>query len=172
MTYDYEDIVAYDVTTTEYSFYYEKEGTETYTRYVVKENGEWKLYRDFTKSDIAWCYWKIGVMYYKGTGKEQNYSQAISYYNKALEVDNTYNEPYYWLALAYDQTEIYEKAIECAEIFVQNATEDDDKSDGLNVIGVVYSHKGDKAKAKSYYKQALELDPENEYAKDNLESIE
>ncbi|MCS7086074.1 MAG: tetratricopeptide repeat protein, partial [Bacteroidia bacterium] len=45
------------------------------------------------------------------------------------------------------------------------------KAAALNVKGVLYKDKGDKASAKKFFEEALKIEPEFELAKNNLEEL-
>jgi Flp pilus assembly protein TadD len=56
--------------------------------------------------------------------------------------------------------------------FRQATTAKPNFADAFNNLGVAYKQKGDKAQARLNYNRALQIDPGNKLAKENLENLE
>ena len=92
---------------------------------------------------------------------EQNdYNNALKSLKKALELSSTSEEKfivYYNIAITYFNIKDFDKALD----YSQKAVEIKADSDIEGLIASIYSHKGEKGKAKKLYKSSLEKDPSN-----------
>lgn len=166
------DFVATVTVTSKYIDYSNnsKEVSDTYERTLIFEPDGWKVFRETPMTEsISYNLQQIGWMYMTGNGKEKNYNESLTYLNKAIEYDRTNAAAYYCLAYVYiekkENSDCLENAIKC----VENAGDDNvTKSNGYNIMGNAYWNMGDTKKAKECYKKALEANPNNQYAKENL----
>jgi tetratricopeptide (TPR) repeat protein len=151
----------------------DKEKSETSYLYVVNDSGEWKIYESQLdiKNLIANDYNNIGWMYEQGKGKDKDVNQAIIQYNEALSEDSSLYSVYYNLAVAYLDLEQYNEVVENAQLFIDKADDPSDKSDGYNLLGTGNKDLEDYDTAREDYNEALNLDPNNQYAKTNLDSL-
>lgn len=100
--------------------------------------------------------------------RDENYEKAINYYNKAIDVKNTYPDPYLGIALAYEKQENFEEMLTFLKktIEVSNAANDKEKEESASKKAKGYLlRKGDEAqKAKNFnesiefFKKSLEFD--------------
>ncbi|MGG3884110.1 tetratricopeptide repeat protein [Brevibacillus panacihumi] len=164
------DSVVFEVTEKQHSYAEGKDKSNTYKRSVIVENSEWKVFADKVYGDnIAGQMVSIGQMHLNGLGEtKENPNEAAMWFNKALKRDSTQNTANFGLALSYMKLGRFEESIAAATKFVESETEDARKSDALNVLGVTYEAMGDATKAKEAFQKAVELNPDNEYAKTNL----
>ncbi len=102
----------------------------------------------------------------------QNYDKAISSLNKAVDINP--NDAYAWICLgsSYNSKEDYDKAIESFE----RAQKIGNLSNELNSsafagLGVAYANKEDLQRGLEYLNKATELNPNNEYAWENIEVV-
>lgn len=166
----FKNAIEFKVTETAFEYYYNQEKTNSYTRYVVNENGKWKIYRggENGKNSIAYAYEMIGYMYNDGKGKEHDYNKAAMQFKKGIEASGDYIYNYYALARCYAELDRYSEAQTQIDLYLQKATDPIELSDGYNVKGVIYLRSDNYTQAKNMFKKALELNPNNEYAKSNL----
>lgn len=169
----YKDAVEYNTTEFFQDIYNNKEGSGTAKKMVVNENGAWKFHRDKVniKQEIAAIYHAIAVMYIDGKGRAKDSNEAIVQLKKGIDICKDYVPQYYPLAVAYFQSGKFDESIENAQIFLDKSNENTQKAFGYNVLGMSYNGKGDTAKAREYLNKAVELDPNNEYAKNNLNEL-
>jgi len=66
---------------------------------------------------------------------------------------------------------VNDDALGSINTFLSKETDNKKKSDGYNVLGSIYVAKNNINDAKVAYNKALELNPDNEYAKTNLASL-
>lgn len=139
-------------------------------RSVMVENGEWKVVAEGTYKDmIAEQMTRIGIMYLNGSGgKTLNLDTAVTWFEDALEQDPSYYHANYGLAVAFTKLQIFKDAIPFAQKYVEASTNNKEKSSGMNVLGICYDATGDREKAKEAFQKAVELNPENKSAQDNL----
>ncbi|MGF9904897.1 tetratricopeptide repeat protein [Brevibacillus porteri] len=164
------ETIVFDVTEKQHSYMEEKDKSHTYKRLVVVENGEWRVFADKTYGDsIAGQMVRIGQLHLNGIGeKKESPNEAAIWFNKALKRDSAHNDANFGLALSYMKLGRFEESIDAAKKFVDSETDSIKKSDGLNVLGVSYEAMRYVAKAKEALQKAVELNPDNEYAKTNL----
>lgn len=164
----FKNIAAFDVTQTMQYYYLNKDQTTTFRQYVVDDNGTWKIYRKVTKSDIAYNFGLLGQMYADGKGKDKNLVKAVENFKKAAEVDSESIMPIYSLANVYFQLDRYDDSITEAKMVIDKSKDDKEKSDAYNILGLDYLNKNALSDAKGAFEQALKLNPDNEYAKNNI----
>ena len=146
-----------------------KEKSNNFTVFVVDDNGTWKVFKDLDiKKAISSNLVQLGWMYTEGKGKDKNFNEAAINFKRALDYDKENADAYYGLGVVYHYSERYDESI--AQLNLALAKSDDKafKSDVYNVLGLSYIGKENYKKAKEAYNKALELNPNNEYAKNNL----
>lgn len=121
----------------------------------------------------------------KKARKTGNPEAAISFYNKALEMDRNNTEAYLGLAEAYIDTNLLDAAVEyikkaegrgcdkkCSSylrgkiLLLSGDAKEAEKQflssksvDSINALGAIYDESGDHKKAQSMYKQVITMDP-------------
>ena len=90
-----------------------------------------------------------------------SYEDAISAYNRAIELDGWFAWPYSNLALAYVQKEKYGEAVLLYQRSIELFSSDKDKAITWNRLGNVYRRLNDYDNAIASYQRADELDPNN-----------
>ena len=93
--------------------------------------------------------------------QNREYEKAISAYNKAIELDQSFGWPYSNLALAYVQKSRFAEAILLYQRSIELFTGDKDKAISWNRLGNVYRRMNDYDNAICAYQRADELDPDN-----------
>lgn len=169
----YKNVVEFNITEKNQNLSENKEDTLNYKRNVVNDNGTWKVYREKEngKEVVARGLISLARMYSQGKGKSQDLNQAATILNEALKYDKESGSTYYSLAIVYCDLGRYDESISSINTFLAKQKDNVKKSDGYNVLGNAYLAKNDLTNAREFYKKALELDPNNQYAKTNLESI-
>lgn len=158
---------------TEYYYDDNKEISETFKEVVVNEDNSWKVCKNWNvKTGIANNYTIIGWMYAEGKGKKWNLNEAAINFKNALKYDKEDWEAYYGLAYTYFGLGRYDESIEQVSRALNGAKDKEFQSKSYNILGLNYASKGDYTKAKETYNKALELDSNNEYARNNLLSLE
>ncbi|MBN3306523.1 SGTA protein, partial [Amia calva] len=101
--------------------------------------------------------------------KVENFSAAVEFYSKAIEI-NPRNAVYFCnRAAAYSKLGNYAGAVQDCE---QAIAIDPNYSKAYGRMGLALASLNKHTEAVSYYKKALELDPENETYKSNLKIAE
>jgi tetratricopeptide (TPR) repeat protein len=75
------------------------------------------------------------------------------------------------LASAYIDLDRYDDSIEKGRMCIEKSKSNEQKSDAYNVIGLAYANKNQINDAREAFTKALELNPNNEYAKTNLARV-
>lgn len=168
----YKNAVEFDVVEVQKRFFENKESELSYTRSVVNDDGEWKVYIDKNyKEAIPKFYVLIGGMYLDGKGKDKNLNEAAKYFNKAIDLDKNNLETHYLLAMTYSRLKRYDESNQKANELIGKNPNNDIKSDTYTLMGINCEYEGDLKKAREYYKQAIEINPNNEYAKTNINRL-
>lgn len=169
----YRNAVEFNITEKIQDLVEGKETTNNYKRTVVDDNGSWKVYRgkENSKELIASAMNELAWMYIDGKNKSKDLNQAAAILNEAIKINADYAYTYYTLGVAYVRLGRYDESISVINTYLSKEKENKWKSDGYNVLGNAYSSKNDLEKAKECYNKALELNPNNQYAKTNLEHI-
>ena len=89
------------------------------------------------------------------------YDDAVSAYNRAIELDRWFAWPYSNLALAYVQKGRFTEAILLYQRSIELFTNEKDKAISWNRLGNVYRRLNDYDNAIAAYQRADELDPDN-----------
>jgi tetratricopeptide (TPR) repeat protein len=173
---EYRNVIEFTVSAKIYDYYNDKEITDGYSVKVINDNQNWRVLREpevDINTEISSVYVDIGYMYFNGKGnKTVDYNQAANYFNKALERNPDNALAYYALSGAYLDLNRFDDSIEKGRLCIEKSNNDEQKSDAYNVIGLAYANKGQIEDAKEAFRKALELNPNNEYAKTNLAKAE
>ncbi|MGE7272182.1 tetratricopeptide repeat protein [Brevibacillus panacihumi] len=164
------DTIVFDVVENRHDYMDEKDKDTTVKRTVVAEDGEWRVKAegDFATL-IVDRQAKIGAMYLNGTaGKALDPAKAATRFEDVLKRDPSFYPANYGLAASYVKLKKYEDAIPLATKYVESAAGNNEKSNGMNLIGICYDATGNKEKAKEAFQKAVELNPENQLAQKNL----
>ena len=107
----------------------------------------------------------------KGNIHFQNgdYENAISAYNKAIELDRSFGWPYSNLALTYLTMGKYAEAILLYQKSASLLKNKEEKAAAYNSVGNIYRALNEYENALNAYQKADELDPENAGQRDNVE---
>lgn len=169
----FKNVVECNITEKTQNLYDNKEETNNYKRNVVNDNGTWKVYRgkENGKEIVARETIPLACMYMEGKGKSRDLNKAATILNESLKYNQDYNNTYYELGRVYTLLGRYDEAIDVANKFLLKAKENKGKSNGYNVLGVAYESKHQFDKAKENYNEAIKLNPDNQYAKTNLERV-
>jgi len=108
---------------------------------------------------------------YANTGSRDalngNYESALENYNKAIELNPTYAEAYFFRGNVYAVIENFEKAIEdCTEAIKL----DPKLANAYSIRGICYIKLGKDIEAIADLEEALRLNPNDESVKQNLET--
>ena len=79
---------------------------------------------------------------------------SIKYFKKALELDSSKTEAYYYLANAYLTLEDTVQAIKALENYIDKKP---DAYNALNILGSIYIEKNETSKAEKYLRQSLNI---------------
>jgi len=93
---------------------------------------------------------------------------AIRHFSFAIELDPSMGNALLFRGMSYLERKNYDKAI---EDFTRVIDSDTKKSESFSLRGIAYKEAGDFDKAMSDFVMALELDPDDEMAKECLEEI-
>ncbi|MBB6716274.1 tetratricopeptide repeat protein [Clostridium gasigenes] len=170
----FKNVVEFNVTEKVQNLSVDKEETQNYKRMVVNNNGEWKVYREKTdtKELIANSLTMVSWLYIEGKGgKSKDLNRAAIILNDALKYKSDLPDTHYALARTYAELGRFDEAIEPVNNFLQKTEDKEEQSDGYNILGIIYESKVQKNKAVEYYSKALELNPNNQYAKTNLQRV-
>lgn len=167
---DYKNIIEFDITETDHSNYDDKDSSVKYKRYVVNDNGEWKVYRakEDGKAKIAYSMNDLAWMYIEGKGKNKDLNRGAAILNEAIKINPENNDSYYALSYTYCLLGKYDESITAVNKYINMASDEKDKSRGYNILGLGYESKKDYTNAKKYYTQAVQLNSNNQYANSNL----
>ena len=129
-----------------------------------------------TKNVTAYEDYLKGREYYRKYTPEDN-EKAIQYFKKSLDADPNYAYAYAGLGDAYSQKSYHNKLkqdlLDSAIMASKKAIElNPQLSDGYKSLGLALQYKGEPEKAKEQYQKAINLDPYNDMASNNLGMIE
>jgi tetratricopeptide (TPR) repeat protein len=167
----YNEVATFSVIETVEEFYDSKEQVYTSERYVVSEDGEWKIYRG--KEDgslkVSELYNALSWMYLEGNGKSKDINQGLMVIKEGLNYNSDFIPLHYGLCYSYYTLGRYDESIEACERLIELSYDDEtQQSNTYNILGLSYQEKGDIESAKDCFERALDLDPNNEYARTNL----
>lgn len=170
----FKNVVEFNVTEKFQNFYDDKEKSINYKRNVVNDEGKWKVYRgkENGKQLVAGALTELGWLYMEGKGsKSKDLNQAATIFNEAINYDKELPAIHYGLACVYSDLKRYDESIEEANLCIRKTKDNIEKSDGYNVLGVAYQNKEQYDKAKESFAESVKLNPNNQYAKTNLENL-
>jgi len=120
-----------------------------YPRYIE----ELQKITDEYPHDKEAFYW-MGIAYYMYLRQPE---KAVPYYNKAIEIDPLYKDPYNMLAYAYDRAGDFEKSIWAINQYISLAP---DEANPYDSRGDLYAYNGRIDQAIESYRKALEKKPD------------
>ncbi|MFV3014099.1 tetratricopeptide repeat protein [Clostridium botulinum] len=170
----FKNVVEFKVTEKINNLYDNKDKSLNYKRSVVNDNGNWKVYRgkENGKQLVADSLRELGWLYIEGKGsKTKDLNQAATILNEALKYDKELPGIYYGLAYVYSDLGRYDEAMKQAKLFIEKTKDNKEKSDGYNVLGIIYQYKNQYDEGKKCFDESLKLNPDNQYAKTNLENL-
>lgn len=107
----------------------------------------------------------LGMLYQE----QDKLDEAVALYKKITALDTTYAIAYFNQAYLYMTRSDY---LDSAVFYFEKAIAADTLyADAYNNLGLTYEKKGQKEKAKKYYRKALELNPQHEKARKNIETL-
>lgn len=170
---NFKNLIEFNVVENSQDLYQNKEVTFNYKRYVINDNGVWKIYRgrENSKEIIAETATKLAWMYIEGKGVTKNLNQAATTLNDALKYSNDNADVYYALGRTYTELNRYDEAVDATNKYLSKAKDNESKSNGYNLLGVISMNRNQMDNAKISFNKALELNPNNQYAKTNLQQI-
>lgn len=101
--------------------------------------------------------------------KQENFEEAISAYNKAIQIDPSFGWPYSNLALAYFTQGKYTEAILLYQKSIELLNSNKEKALSWNGLGNVYRCVNDYANAVIAYRKAAELDTDTAGMRDAVD---
>ncbi len=125
-----------------------------------------EMLKDESKNPLVWN--EKGNVHFK----RQSFDDAISAYNRAIQLDPAFGWPYSNLALTYLIQGQYAEAILLYQKSIELLKVDKDKSVSWNGIGNVYRYLNDYPNAVAAYQKAAELDPETAGMRDGADSFQ
>lgn len=99
------------------------------------------------------------------------YDEAINAYRKAIELDHRFGLPYGNLALAYSHKGKHTEAIPLYQKSIELFSSNRDKASAWHRLGNTYQQLQDYDNAIAAYQRAVELDPDNDTFKKDLDGI-
>ncbi|WP_131066080.1 tetratricopeptide repeat protein, partial [Clostridioides difficile] len=153
-----------------------KEDTANFDRYFIIEDNEYKLlwHKDFKRA-LSSNYVKIARSETE-KDEDKDYNKAAIDIKKAIEIDDKNPLAYYTQSYIYIELQRYDEALKSIDKYLEYLDKNNeaykiDASDAYNLRGVIFMSKSEFNKARESYNKALELNPDNEYAKTNLNDI-
>ena len=174
---NYSDAVKYDTAQTLFSYYEDREFTNTADGWVVGEDGEWRVCREVGVSieeETSHAVTEIGYMYLYGKGKPLDQREAATTFRMALNYNQNNPSAHYGLGISLFDLDQYEEAIASFQtaLEIYEVLEDIEyRSHSLTWIGGCHEGLGNKSKAREYYIDALDLYPDNQWARDGLSRV-
>ncbi|CCL33267.1 tetratricopeptide repeat protein [Clostridioides difficile] len=173
---EYTDLVKIKETDTIKYITENKEDTANFDRYFIIEDNEYKLlwHKDFKRA-LSSNYVKIARSETK-KDEDKDYNKAAIDIKKAIEIDDKNPLAYYTQSYIYIELQRYDEALKSIDKSLEYLDKNNeaykiDASDAYNLRGVIFMSKSEFNKARESYNKALELNPDNEYAKTNLNDI-
>jgi tetratricopeptide (TPR) repeat protein len=169
----YKSVVEINVTQATHDTFTKEDSSQSFSRFVVSENGEWRIYRGkenakallaAAKEDLAYCY-------INATGVGRDYNQAATLLNEGIAVCPTLADQYYALGYTYEMLNRIDDAIGVLNTYITMSADTEGISNAYNLLGNCYRAKNDKTNAKASYQKAIESNPNNQYAISNLNSL-
>ncbi|OJT75913.1 hypothetical protein BM530_11125, partial [Clostridioides difficile] len=143
--------------------------------FIIEDN-EYKLlwHKDFKRA-LSSNYVKIARSETE-KDEDKDYNKAAIDIKKAIEIDDKNPLAYYTQSYIYIELQRYDEALKSIDKYLEYLDKNNeaykiDASDAYNLRGVIFMSKSEFNKARESYNKALELNPDNEYAKTNLNDI-
>jgi len=111
--------------------------------------------------------WYNKGMYYQNRGEVDN---ALSCYYKLNKIDPTWADPYY--NLGYIHLIMTNELDSAIYYFEKSTTLDPLFYQAYNNLGLAHEKSGDNQKARKYYLKAIDINPDFQLAKDNLNALQ
>lgn len=171
----YARAVEFTVTQTDFVHQSQSDNTYEYTRTVVLEDGHWKISRgesaDIYQHRIYYGYTTLGTMFNEGKGVKADPAQALTYYSKALDYNESDLNLYFQTALLNLNQK---KPAEAEQLCLRALSKDPEtalKSELQNLMGVALIMQERKEEARKAFEAAVQIDPNNSNAQNNLQNI-
>ena len=145
---------------------------DPYTRYMVSENGQWKVFRGDEDMESLLGSILIELAYHliTGEGLPQDLKRGESLLKEALE-EPDHGEAYYWLGYLSLEEGAYDKVQDYVADYLKDELEKEDQGDAWVLSGAAYEGQGNMEEARKSYEKALAADPGNQYAAERLQSL-
>lgn len=171
----YSRAVEFTITQTDFLHQTQSDNIYDYTRTVVYEDGVWKISRgetaDIYQHRIYYGYTTLGTMYAEGKGVEADSAKALSYYTSALDYNATDMNLYFQTALLNLNAKNPAEAEALCKRALANEPEPAFASELQNLMGVAMTMQERKDEAQKAFEAAIELNPENKNAVNNLNNV-
>lgn len=173
----YEEAIKFDVVQTIFIFKEDKESTSTTDGWVVKEDGQWRVYREKDGNideEISNILHELAFMYLNGQGKRLDYREAATTFRAALKYNQNNPFAHFGLGISLFELTNYEEALnsfQIALILFGDLGNDEFRSHSLTWIGSYYEYKGNMIEARKSYEEALDIFPDNQWAIDGLKRV-
>ncbi|MDU1232645.1 MULTISPECIES: tetratricopeptide repeat protein [unclassified Clostridium] len=173
---NFKNVVEYNVTEKIHNNYSDKDIDNEYTRYVVDDGGEWKVYKsemDDPQQKLSEAIFWVALLYEDGKGgKDQDLNKAATLLNDSVTKESVYEGAYYEFGVVLCKLQRFDESISNINSYLECIDDDKSKSNAFNVLGLDYEGKEEYSKAKDYFNEAIQLDDNNQYAKTNLQQLE
>ena len=145
---------------------------DPYTRYMVSENGQWKVFRGDEDMESLLGSILIELAYHliTGEGLPQDLKRGESLLKEALE-EPDHGEAYYWLGYLSLEEGAYDKVQDYVADYLKGELEKEAQGDAWVLSGSAYEGQGNMEEARKSYEKALAADPGNQYAAERLQSL-
>ena len=148
----------------------DKETFGNYVTYVVNDNGNWRVHSpiyDDPKKVFSNTYANLG-WYYLQESKDYNLVEAIAALKKAVQYNDNNFSAHWGLARAFSQAKRFTEAIVEAKKAIEIAEDNKAKGTAYVELGVIFANTNNYYESAIAFQEAIKVDPENEYAKNNL----
>lgn len=169
----YDYAIKFTIILKEKDYSNKKEITSEAEKIIVSEDNKWKVLdeEDYIQK-YASSLNTLGWMYLGGQGQDEDPHTAIQYFKQAIDLKFNDAIVYYNIASAYQDIDDDQNAFEYIEKGIKMKQSKENLSDLYNLKGISCSNMNDIQGAKNAYNKALELNPDNTYAKGNLKDLE
>lgn len=171
----YTRAVEFTVSQTDYVHQNQSDNTYEYSRIVVMEDGAWKISRgetaDIYQHRIYYGYTTLGTMYAEAKGVEADPAQALTYFTKALDYNESDMNLYFQTALLNLNVKQPAEAESLCKRALAKDPESEMASELQNLMGVALIMQERKDEARKAFEAAVQVNPANENAQNNLKNI-